>query len=79
MKKAFIEVPLFFVIIFIAVILMGENFKKSTNKISLINSDKTSNCMDTKNCPFNNLKITENRKEQYSLKSIKSHIRKFVY
>lgn len=79
MKKAFIEVPLFFMIIFIAVTLMGTNLSKPQIKIGNLTFNEMSICTDTNKCQLNDHVLVSNNDGINLVKEIRSFLRKKLY
>lgn len=80
MKKAFYEVPIFIVLLLIALVFMGKNFNKSPS-ISLSNFtlNEIATCTDVSRC-VQQVRVPDEKKNRLTpLKEIKTFLRQKIY
>ncbi|WP_369310819.1 hypothetical protein [Providencia rettgeri] len=80
MKQAFYEVPIFIVVILIALIMMGKDFNKTSSiHFSGISINEISTCTDVNKC-ISQARLSDERKNKLSpLKEIKTFLRQKIY
>lgn len=80
MKQAFYEVPIFIVVILIALIIMGKDFNKTSGiHFSNITINEVATCTDVNKC-ISQARISDERKNKLSpLKEIKAFLRQKIY
>ncbi|GAB1439425.1 hypothetical protein MASR2M36_21970 [Providencia sp.] len=80
MKKAFYEVPIFIVLLLIALVFMGKNFNKSPSiSLSNLTLNEIATCTDVSRC-VQHVRVPDEKKNRMTpLKEIKTFLRQKIY
>ncbi|ATG17038.1 hypothetical protein NVI2019_PEGOAJLN_02192 [Providencia alcalifaciens] len=79
MKQVYIEVPLFIVIIFIAMVFMGESFNKPKMTFNHTKLNEVSLCTETKTCLVEARVLEISKAKRNPVTKIKSYLRQKLY
>lgn len=79
MKKAYIEVPLFIGIIFIAMVFMGASFNKPQLALNPTKLNEVQRCTDAKTCLVEARILEVSKTKRNPVNEFKSYLRQKLY